>query len=446
MVKLIEDWMAAHRGKQVVNDVGGFWRGLGMPDNPSRKKSNLVRLAQYLANEDGSTKLPPLRTGKEVALYRHVREFVECGGCTRESPTRGQTIGMDRLLSWALDDAGTSGGDVNLQSVFLTIHNVERLLARPQQWSGDGVNGLRPGTNMIGHPATDPVRPIIDDLRGLRGLDGGKTFAETMQIRRRPKAEGPQRPAGETLQPLWSMNRLYNSNGGFFQTQPGITSALSTGSPLGNLTTEWNAGSHYYYWIGAFARSTAGWEAVFQGARGELDAKAASGNTKEERCVRKAQGEVEVSQLICGSMFAAEALRRVKTPQIGCGLGFEWQLWPGEFWRRKGDTNEFYIYSFYRQAYDPGKVTMVVSGDQVKIRRQGASDKNDCEIDCKLEWWSGNGDTTCTSKSHRCSKPFQALGSAPREGSDNALPAVSDGKQTRITPILCTNRWDAKLP
>jgi hypothetical protein len=276
LMKTIDDWTASS-GRQVEYSVDGFWKALRLSNAPASQ----ARLLQYFATEDGSTSVPELRSGNEVALYQRIKEFIAVRG-------PNDRLGMDRLLQMGLDASGGGGGKVNLQIVLLTVHNVERIMARPQQWSADSQEGTRPGTNQVGHPPNDPAYPVLQDLRGL-GSTGGKSLAEMFNIPRRTQSPGPQLPIGEVLKPSWSMT-LYDPKAGVFQPQPGA------------ISDEWNGGCHYYFWLGALARTTLGVGAIIGGARGELVAKEASGN--------KAQGEVEVSHFVCGSIFGSEAFKR----------------------------------------------------------------------------------------------------------------------------------------
>ncbi|MGE5623874.1 MAG: hypothetical protein ACM3UP_02495 [Methanocella sp.] len=258
LMKVIIDWRQAGKGR-VVYYLDGFWRKLG-------PEVTLNRLTAYITKEDGVVK--PIRTGREVAFYNRLKGRIAVHQVT-------EPIGMDQLLVMGLEACRDERDTVNLQEALLTVHNVMRLLARPQQWSSQGVEGD------YGHPASDPAYPILQDYLGLSSSDAGRTLAEIMGIKRRP--------SGEIFLPLAPMEIMFDPRDGDFQAQPGAVDA------------EWNSGSHYYYWIGALARTTMGSGAIMAGVVGELRAKKGQGH--------KEQGEVEISQFVAGSMFGSEAFK-----------------------------------------------------------------------------------------------------------------------------------------
>jgi hypothetical protein len=255
LMKIVENW--TQKGHPVSYDVEAFWKALG-PEVTYNK------LTQYITVEDGVVK--PIRSGYEVALYQRIKDFIV------SSPSK--KIGPNELLQMGLEVVG-QGGRANLQMVFLTIHNVERILARPQQWAGGPITGD------YGHPPTDPAYPILQDIRGIAST-GGKTLPEIMNARRRPD--------GSVYLATWCMEALYNRETGPFQFQPGAINA------------EWNAGCHYYFWIGALARTTLGSAAIIGGIVGEIRAKKANNNEQ--------QGVIEVSHFVCGSMMGSLAFSK----------------------------------------------------------------------------------------------------------------------------------------
>ncbi len=257
LMQVTRDWTQSGK-RNVAYDTDGFWKALG-PD------VNYNKLTNYITKEDGVVK--PVRSGHEVALYNKIKEFVS-------NRNAGDRLDMSKLLRMGLDSCSNAGGEANLQITLLTIHNVVRILARPQQWSGPGIAGD------YGHPETDPAYPILQDLQG-RSSTGGPTFPAMMGIR--------QKPSGEVGDPLWSMRTLFDQQKGAFENEPGAINA------------EWNAGCHYYHWIGGLARSTLGSAAIMGGIVGEIRAKDATGN--------RDQGVIEVSDFVCGSIFGSEAFR-----------------------------------------------------------------------------------------------------------------------------------------
>jgi len=260
LIKVIEKWQKA-TGTRVTYDTKTFWRRLG-------KKVSFQKLAGYVKLEDGAVK--PIRTGREVALYDAIKKYVA-------GRKGGDTLGMDELLVLALQTATVENGTVNLQETLLTTHNVVRLLARPQQWSGGRITGD------YGHPRTDPAYPILQDLLG-KSSTGGKTMAQLRGTRRRAD--------GSAVNPQWSTN-LFDLRSGIFQPQPDAKNAV------------WNGGCHYYYWLGAMSQTVMGRATVIYGGAKELDAKEHHG--------RGVQGRVEISQLLAGADFGMEAFKRRNT-------------------------------------------------------------------------------------------------------------------------------------
>lgn len=275
LVKVIEEEKAA--GHTVVYDDLAFYKSFGAPDASHGK----VRLAQYINLEDGMTTIPPLRTGHEVDLYNAIKAHIIA------HPS--DALGPDRILAMAIEAHGST---VNLQAALLTAHNVIRLLARPGQWSGDRVDGTR-GNEQVGHPDSDPARPILLDLLGRKSSSSGPTLAEAMKIpiRKEKDPKAPALPVGEVMVPEWSM-KLFDK-GGSFQLQPNAPNA------------EWNAGASYYFWIGALAQTTLGTAAVMKGITGEGGAKTEMG--------QKDQGAFEISHLVCGGMFGTAAFAARKS-------------------------------------------------------------------------------------------------------------------------------------
>ncbi|MGD0010089.1 MAG: hypothetical protein ABSE93_16270 [Terriglobia bacterium] len=316
LVKVLDDWTQGGR-RHVEYNTENFWKALGLKPDDSGSQ---FRLLQYFVNEDGRSSVPPLRTGCEVRVYQRIKEFVAKRGA-------GERLGIDRLLTMGLDSCADSSGNANLQIVLLTIHNVERLLARPDAWLGDNLDGSRPGTNEAGHPASDPAYPMIRDMLGF-GSSGGKMLPELLNVPRRRQADGPLRPAGQVLITKYTEN-LYDPSNGVFDTEPGAASAPAKPAES---AAEWNGGCHYYFWLGATARTTLGEAVVLGGLRGEMAAKMADN--------KGAQGAVEVSDFVCGAMFGSEAFKaRSKFPPLpGAAV---WVLQKPEFEINDPNTNDF---------------------------------------------------------------------------------------------------------
>lgn len=147
----------------------------------SPKKGALDMLG--LLNEEGRGYNPP-RSGREVELYKRIKEAAE----------RGERIDPEDMLAAALDVCAAGGNEVSLQDAFLTIHNVSRLLARPECWWNDGGWEDQKDLSGIGLPDVklsklhwqggwrgmekDPLFPIIQDVVGHKSVDGKPTLAQ----------------------------------------------------------------------------------------------------------------------------------------------------------------------------------------------------------------------------------------------------------------------------
>lgn len=136
-----------------------------------------------LLNEEGRGYNPP-RSGYEVELYRRIKEMAE----------RGERIDPEGMLAAALDVCAGNGKEVYLQDAFLTIHNVTRLLARPECWWNDGGWEDQKDLSGIGLPDVkiskrhwqggwrgmekDSMYPIVQDVVGHKSVDGKPTLAQ----------------------------------------------------------------------------------------------------------------------------------------------------------------------------------------------------------------------------------------------------------------------------
>ena len=136
----------------------------------------------WLKNEEGRGD-KPYRSGYEVDFYKKLKEFL----ANRSGPD--DRIGLDQLLQMGLESCVNKEGDVNLQDVYLTIHNVVRLMARPESWTQKGTDcvitfeGI--GLGQVGQYPTgwetmkdDPVYPALEDMVGIKSIDGKPTLAE----------------------------------------------------------------------------------------------------------------------------------------------------------------------------------------------------------------------------------------------------------------------------
>lgn len=148
----------------------------------SLKAKHGVQTLANLVNEEGRGFFPP-RTGTEAALYQKIKDAI----------ARGERLDPEKVLELGLE-ANLRGDEVNLQDTFLSIHNVIRLMARPETWWCD--SHYSRGT-LIWTPlgdveltrgrwepgwrgmAADSVFAIVKDITGHEPLGGsGRTLAE----------------------------------------------------------------------------------------------------------------------------------------------------------------------------------------------------------------------------------------------------------------------------
>ncbi len=270
MVRLMKGW-ERDTGREVTADLTRY--------------SDTLAMARFLYFEDGV--YPPIRTGHEFALYQRIKTFA-----VDRRP--GQRLSVSDLFRMGLDtEAHAAPGPVSIESVFLTVHNVLKLLARPQQWvppepgrpvsmSVDYWTGsTTPGElDHYGHGPDDPAYDVMMDILGT--ARDGRSLPEIMGIRRRPN--------GTPIDTLWSMT-LFGEHG-IFELLAG-----SQNAPTDFLRTSWNGGCHYYYWVGALARLYGGSTGVWFGGGIEESVKASVGN-------EEARGAVEVSHFRAGAVLA----------------------------------------------------------------------------------------------------------------------------------------------
>ena len=176
-----------------------------------------------LLNEEGRGYFPP-RSGYEVELYKRIKEMAE----------RGERIDQETLLAAGLEACAAGGKEVYLQYVFLTLHNVTRLLARPECWWNDGGWEDQKDLSGIGMPDVkiskrhwqggwrgmekDSMFPIIQDVVGHKSVDGKPTLAhvrgETFD-RSTPEGEAKYQKYNDTLRKK-RQELVDNLNAGIF--------------------------------------------------------------------------------------------------------------------------------------------------------------------------------------------------------------------------------------
>jgi hypothetical protein len=126
-----------------------------------------------LKDEEGSHHMNPPRSGFETALYNRLKEYI--------AKNRGSRIGLDDFFRMGLEACTGSDGSVNMGDVLLSLHNVTRLLARPENWSQSDPD--KPGWRKI-RDVGDPGWNIIQDLCGVSSSGGDRTLAEIAGINR----------------------------------------------------------------------------------------------------------------------------------------------------------------------------------------------------------------------------------------------------------------------
>ncbi|MBI4537662.1 MAG: hypothetical protein HY712_06870 [candidate division NC10 bacterium] len=139
-------------------------------------RQGLTRLYD-LKDEEGRGTSPP-RSGYEVELYKRIKEAL----------ARGEKLDNDRLLELSLGASVDSQGEVNLQDVFLTLHNVTRLLARPETWWTDHnyVPGVVYDLPVVGGGEITRGRWVP----GWRGMQNDSIFPSVKDIFGHEPAEG----------------------------------------------------------------------------------------------------------------------------------------------------------------------------------------------------------------------------------------------------------------
>ena len=193
-----------------------------------------------LVNEEGRGYKPP-RSGHEVKLYRKLKEYLRA-----KAP--GQRLGQADMLRMGMEAAADSNGDVNLAEVYLTVHNVLRLLSRPTQWSSDESMKLMEG---------DPVYPILLDVQGRQSIDGGESLAD-LRGTRRVSQDLPRSgfKKGDVADRNYTLQDLFNcapDGNGMFAPLDGVEEALG------------NGGAHYYFWLGTITDALGGSFAITGG-------------------------------------------------------------------------------------------------------------------------------------------------------------------------------------
>ncbi|MFA6923185.1 MAG: hypothetical protein WC223_02930 [Bacteroidales bacterium] len=290
IVKSLKDF-EQNTGYSVVFDAESFWKKRNLwSDNTIYR---YYKFGDYLGKEDGYCE--PYRTGNEVKLYNNIKNWI-----VNRKP--GESLSMEEMLKMGLKSCVEQNNKVNVQEALLTIHNVVRLLARPTQWSND-VEGD------FGHPKTDPVYPILQDIRGVESTEG-KSIAELM-FNKNGRYSSSMR--AEHVND-WTNDLFAKGEGGIFEMREGTEYAaksMGANNPkaCAGAEAKWNGGCHYYYWMGALARTTMNQLSVIYGGTNEEELKL---NESYQVKGTDLQGITEVSHLYCGAALGSELEKRNK--------------------------------------------------------------------------------------------------------------------------------------
>jgi hypothetical protein len=231
--------------------------------------SELHNLGKY---EEGASPTPQLRSGHETDFYNTLKAFA------RNNP--GQKLGPQDLLNMGLDACADANGNVDLQQVYLTVHNVMRILARPDQW----------GFDQSKYNKDPAVSAIFNDVLGIKSSDGTAMLPDMMGMNRATK-DGKTLKKGEVYDKIWTLPNLFSTEPGkgLFAPQPGVKDFTG------------NGGAHYYFWLGALAKARGGSAAVLTGMWTESRAKRDGGPCEYAR------GVMQLTHFGAGSKMADAA-------------------------------------------------------------------------------------------------------------------------------------------
>ena len=215
--------VVGHSGGYVTQKTDGMLKNIGS--------------LKALVNEEGRGYKVP-RSGHEVAFYKKIKQFI----ATRKP---GQKIDRSHMLQLGMDVCRQENGDVNLPDVYLTIHNVTRLLSRPEMWSDE--------TSMKQMAKDADVYPICQDVLGQKSVDDNPALVDLCGVKR-ASSDGKTIKKGDVIDKRYSLETLFNLGGdGVFEPLPGA------------LEYQGNGGAYYYFWLGSLSKSLGGQGAIWGG-------------------------------------------------------------------------------------------------------------------------------------------------------------------------------------
>lgn len=276
VVSMAEDETAAIADK-VARAAVAWSRANGVPLSHSGwGPVHAAKVADFIAKEEGTTYL--MRSGRETAFYNRLKMILA-------SRKQGDApLDYAELIVIALDVAERHSGKVYIDEVYLTLHNVIRLLARPEQWIGDPL-GLSADISR-----DLPIRLIVLDILGARSTDKQPTMAAIVEqivpsgsLRRFPPGHAE---AGRVVDAAYSFKQLFHAEHGLFRYQPNAR------------TAHWSAGCHYYFWVGALGHRYGRAAAIAIGQWKEQRAKDAGG--EHDRAI------IQLSHFDAGGMTDAK--------------------------------------------------------------------------------------------------------------------------------------------
>ncbi len=196
-----------------------------------------LRLAAYIKDEDGT--VPAIRTDFEAAVFARIKRrlLAPKSGDKKLRPQSLFWLTVREINRIERRRSSERRYPVIAFEALLTAHNVTRLLARPEQWVGTYPYNAYGADRRI----VDSSYPILEDLMGRKSIDGQSTFYAHYELRQ-PDAY-----------PVFE--RFFNKSGPFYFHAPARL-ATETDDGFG-YPSHFNAGIHYYFWVGAIVRNVA---------------------------------------------------------------------------------------------------------------------------------------------------------------------------------------------